>query len=398
MSSKTHAVCAAGVVALLFLPGSAHAQTPPPPGPPATGGSQTAPAPAPNPFQGWTLSATLEGYYQWDTNRPPDRVIPLRAYDTRANSFSLQQAALVIEQAPDRSAERPFGLRLDLQFGQATEALQGSPANEPRPDVYRPVWQAYGSYVFPSSRLIRLDLGKFASSLGFETNYAKDNNNFSRAYLFNFLPYYHEGARLQVQVNDKVSIYYMLTNGIQQTEDFNNFKSNHFEAVLTPDKKISWTVNYYFGQEQPDGGAPDGPNGWFRVFDTYLTFTPSAKLSLGADVNRTTNQRLSTDPSAGLVGAAGYARYQIAAANALSVRYEYIDDSGGLFGGVAQKLQEMTFGVEHKVADGFLARGEVRRDWSNQSFFPAHDGETRKGQTTVLIGLVWWFGGTQGPW
>lgn len=391
-------IWATSVVTLLFVSASAQAQTQAPPDPPATGGSQAAATPSPNPFQGWTLSAALEGYFQWDTNRPPDRVIPLRAYDTRANSFSLQQAALVIEQAPDRSAGRPFGLRLDLQYGQATAALQGSPANELRPDVYRPVWQAYGSYVFPTSRLIRVDFGKFASSLGFETNYAKDNNNFSRAYLFNFLPYYHEGARVQVQVNNTVSIYYMLTNGIQQTEDFNNFKSNHFSAVVTPVKTISWTVNYYFGQEQPDGGLPDGPDGWFRVFDTYLTYTPSTKMSFGADVNRTTNQRLSTDPSSSLIGTAGYARYQITSPNALCVRYEYIDDSGGLFGGTPQKLQELTLGVEHKVADGFLARAEFRRDWSDELFFPAHDGVNRKGQTTILVGLVWWLGGKQGPW
>ncbi len=307
------------VVTFLLVSGSAYAQTPPAPDPPATGGSQA--SPAPGPFQGWTLSATLEGYYQWDNNRPSDRVVPLRAYDTRANSFSLQQAAFVIEQAPDRPAGRPFGLRLDFQFGQATEALQGSPANEPRPDVYRPVWQAYGSYVFQSSRLIRVDLGKFASNLGFETNYAKDNQNFSRAYLFNFLPYYHEGARLQVQVNDQVSVYYMLTNGIQQTEDFNNFKSNQLAAIITPAKTITWTVNYYFGQEQADQGLPDGPNGWFQVFDTYVGYTPSAKLSFGADVNRTTNQRLSGDPKSSLVGAAGYARYQFSSPNAVSVRY-----------------------------------------------------------------------------
>ena len=83
---------------------------------------------------------------------------------------------------------------------------------------------------------------------------------------------------------------------------------------------------------------------------------------------------------------------------ALSARYEYINDSGGLFGGIEQKLQEVTVGVEHKVADGFLARGEFRRDWSNESFFPAHDGQTRTGQNTILVGLVWWFGGKQGAW
>ena len=169
--------------------------------------------------------------------------------------FGIQQAALVIESAPDVATGRRFGARIDLQFGQATETVQGSAANEPRPDVYRHIWQAYGTYVFDVGRGLTMDFGKFASSLGFETNYAKDNNNFSRAYLFNFLPFYHSGLRLSLPVSDKVTVMYMLTNGVQQTEDFNNFKSNHVAAILKPTSAVTWTVNYYFGQEQPDGGA-----------------------------------------------------------------------------------------------------------------------------------------------
>ena len=75
---------------------------------------------------------------------------------------------------------------------------------------------------------------------------------------------------------------YMLTNGIQQTEDFNNFKSNHFTAIIKPTVEIAWTVNYYFGQEQPDGGLPDGPNGFFKVFDTYVTYSADARRSRSA--------------------------------------------------------------------------------------------------------------------
>ena len=136
-----------------------------------------------------TINVTFEGYYEYNSNHPAGRTNVLRAYDSRANSFSIQQAGFVFESAPDRAANHPFCVRFDLQFGLATEALQGSTANEPRPEVYRPVWQAFGSYVFPGSHAVRLDFGKFASTLGFETNYAKDNNNFSRAFLFNFLPY-----------------------------------------------------------------------------------------------------------------------------------------------------------------------------------------------------------------
>ena len=149
---------------------------------------------------------------------------------------------------------------------------------------------------------LQADFGKFASILGYETNYAKDNQAFSRAYLFNFLPFYHSGLRLTFPVTDKVSVLYMLTNGIQQTEEFNNFKSNHFAAIVKPVSMVTWTVNYYFGQEQSDGGEPDGPDGFFRVFDTYVTVTPTSALTLGLDGNYTTNEVNNEAPSLSLKG------------------------------------------------------------------------------------------------
>ena len=148
--------------------------------------------------------------------------------------------------------------------------------------------------------------------LGYETNYAKDNQAFSRAYLFNFLPFYHSGLRLTLPVNDKVSLLYMLTNGIQQTEEFNDFKSNHFAAIVKPTSMVTWTINYYFGQEQPDGGEPGGPDGFFRVFDTYVTVTPTPALTLGVDVNYVTNEvEQVDDPSLSLQGLGAYARVSV---------------------------------------------------------------------------------------
>ena len=190
-----------------------------------------------SPFEHVVFGVGFEGFYQYNWNKPYDRINLLRAYDTRANVFGIQQATSSSRARPKVDAGRRFGARVDLQFGQATETVQGGAANEPRPDVYRHIWQAYGTYVFPVGRGLQTDFGKFASKLGYETNYAKDNNHFSRAYLFNFLPFYHSGLRVSLPVNDKVTVMYMLTNGIQQTEDFNNFKSNHFAAIVKPAAK-----------------------------------------------------------------------------------------------------------------------------------------------------------------
>jgi hypothetical protein len=392
---------AAGALVVLGLATGAAAQTPADPAavaPPASSVSSAAGQAASTPFEHLTLGVTFEGYYQYNANRPFDRVNLLRAYDTRVNVFAIQQAVLVFERAPDVAAGRRFGARVDLQFGQATETVQGNPANEPRPDAYRHLWQAYGTYVFDVGRGLQMDFGKFASNLGYETNYAKDNSQFSRAYLFNFLPFYHSGFRLSLPAGDKVTLMYMLTNGIQQTEDVNDFKSSHVTAIVKPNDKLAWTASYFFGQEQSDGGAPTGPDGFFKVFDTYVSYTATPRLSLGVDVNYVTNEVNQADPSISLQGTGAYLRYQATDPAAVSLRYERLDDEG-LFGGIDQVLQEMTLTGEYKLADGFLVRGEFRRDWSNQPFFTGREpGDARKGQNTVLLGLVWWFGNKSGAY
>jgi hypothetical protein len=369
----------------------------------AANAQEPAPAPADtqepaSPFEHVVFGVGFEGFYQYNWNKPYDRINLLRAYDTRSNVFGIQQANLIVESAPKVEAGRRFGARVDLQFGQATETVQGGAANEPRPDVYRHIWQAYGTYVFPVGKGLQTDFGKFASNLGYETNYAKDNNQFSRAYLFNFLPFYHSGLRASLPVNDEVTVMYMLTNGIQQTEDFNNFKSHHFTAIVKPTGSVAWTTSYYFGQEQPDGAEPDGPDGYFRVVDSYLAYTASSKLTLGLDANYVTNEVNQADPEFSLQGIGAYARYQLTSPAAIAIRYERLDDEG-LFGGIEQVLQEVTLTLEHKFADGFLVRGEFRRDWSNERFFTgSRPGDLRDHQNTALVGLVWWFGNKQGAW
>ena len=367
---------------------------------------EPAPAAAPqtptneSPWDNITFGTTLEGFYEYNWNDPLGRVNLLRAYDTRANVLGIQQVALLFDMTPDVSKNRRFGLRVDLQFGQATETVQGGAANEPRPDVYRHIWQAYGSYVFPVGNGLQTDFGKFASNLGFETNYAKDNNNFTRAYLFNFLPFYHSGLRVSYPASDKVTLMYMLTNGIQQTEDFNDYKSNHFTAIIKPVPALTWTTSYYFGQEQQQPTDEDaGPDGFFTVFDTYAAYTLNDRATLGLDVNYVTNRVTQDDPKGDLFGLGAYGRYQVTPAAALAVRYERVDDDGGLFGGIDQLLQEVTLTAEYKFADGFMFRGELRHDWSNEEFFLSDSVDVLKtGQTTLLGGFVWWMGSKKGAW
>ena len=193
---------------------------------------------------GATLNYLFDGYYEFNFNQPPGRVNYLRAYDVLSNVISINQADVMLDWQPNVSEGRRYGARVDLQFGQATDTLQGNPANEPRPQIYQNIFQVYGTYVAPVGKGLTLDFGKWASSLGVEGNYAKDQMNYTRSFYFYFLPFYHEGVRASYAFNDKIKANYWLVNGTNQSEPTNGFKDEMFGFVLTPAKSVTWTSNY----------------------------------------------------------------------------------------------------------------------------------------------------------
>jgi len=395
---------------------------------PAAVAPSAPPATAPGPvagalagaLAGTTVSIAIDGYYGYNFNAPIGRVNLLRAYDVSSNSFSLNQAGLVIENAPDPANGKRFGARLDLQFGQATETLQGNPVNEPRPDIYRNIFQAYGTYVAPIGNGLTIDFGKWSSSIGIEGNYTKDQVNYSRSFCFNDLPFYHMGLRTSYKVNDELALNYWVDNGTNQTEAFNSFKDELFGFNLQPSKTVSWTMNYYFGQEHPDvqyfpnGGAP--PNapeqqgvpfepirpalkGRLHIFDSYATWQSTAKLMLAIDADWVIERDNPNSSPGETYGGAGYARYQFTPRIALGARAEYLNDRNGLFSATPQSLKEGTLNADYKFGEAFLMRFEWRRDLSNHAYFYTDTlGLLSNHQSTATVGLVWWFGGKQGAW
>ncbi len=368
---------------------------------------------------GTTLNFNLDGYYGYNFNHPVGRVNLLRANDVLANNFTLNQADIMVERAPDVSAGRRFGFRADLMFGEQTETLQGSSVNEPRPQVYRNIYQAYGSYVFPIGSGLQIDFGKFSSSLGAESNYTKDQLNYSRSYFFSFLPFYHMGLRANYNLNSKLSLQYWLVNGANQIEDFNGFKSQAAILIVKPNSNITWNINYYEGQEQRDvvpvivAGIPVLPtqpglsttpiqtahNGREHIFDSYIAFQMGPNWSATVEGDWVISRVASTSYPARAYGGVGYLHRQLTKALALNGRFEYLADPDGLFSGVRQDLKEVTATAVYQFVDGFQTRLEYRRDFSNQPFFLANNPAiTSRVQDTATLGMIWWFGGKQGAW
>ena len=370
-----------------------------------------------------TIDVGLDGYYAYNFNHPVGRVNVLRAYDVLSNEFSLNQASVVLEHAADAAAGRRWGGRLDLQFGQATDTLQGNRLNEPRPQIYRNIFQAYGTYIVPIGKGVTVDFGKWGSSLGIEGNYTKDQMNYSRAYWFSFLPFYHMGVRASLPLSERFSFNYWVVNGTNQVEATNGFKDELFGFTAKPRKTVTWIMNYYLGQEHPDrvAVAPNSPipvqpglsfqairpapDGRTHIFDSYVTWQATPKLTFALEGDYFL-QRLWKHEAPGrssapahVDGGAAYIRYQLTRKVAVATRTEYLSDRGGLFAGLTQALKENTVTFDYGLADGFLIRYEWRRDFSNKPVFLSDvQGVLSKEQNTGTVGLVWWWGRKEGSW
>ncbi|MGB7137376.1 MAG: outer membrane beta-barrel protein, partial [Acidobacteriaceae bacterium] len=271
-------------------------------------------------------------------------------------------------------------------------------------------------------RGLDVDFGKWASSLGIEGNYTKDQMNYTRSFYFDYLPYYHMGLRTNYKVNDRLSANYWLVNGTQQSEDVNGSKDQLAGVVLTPVKSVSWTLNYYTGQEHPDSVAANNcvvplqpglcatpltnaANGRLHILDSYATWNATPKLTLAGEGDYVIQREWAnaapgeSSAPAHVDGGAAYLQYQVEPRIAIAARTEYLSDRGGLFSNATQALKEVTGSYKYALSDNFDAFLEYRRDWSNRPYFITNNPASPSGhQDTALLGLVWWYGGKQGSW
>lgn len=345
-----------------------------------------------------TVNVLVDGYFANNFSRPVTGKNLLRAYDLSAIGFGLNQASLVLERPVDTAAGRRFGVRLDLMAGQATDTLQGSPANEPRPEVYRHVFQAYGTYVAPLGKGATVDFGKWASLIGIEGNYTKDQFNYSRSYWFNFLPYYHMGARITYPLLSGMSASYWLVNGANQTEDFNSYKSQAVLLSGAPAPGITANLIYYGGREQPAAGGR-APRGRTHLLDGYFTWEAGNGWTIAAEGDYALSRVEPWSAPRRVTGGAGYVRYRFTPRLSLAGRYVRLNDPDGWFSGESQSLNDLTATATFDPFPGVQLRCEVRRDWSNRAFFPGDKaGVLNRSQTTALMGLILWYGGKTGAW
>jgi hypothetical protein len=359
-------------------------------------------------FDRLTLSGYAEAYYSYNLARPQNRVTNNRWLDERSNSLTLQTVALDLD-----AKKGPFALKITLMFGPTADRWYFEGARIPDAEsgavlspsgysneTWKHIQTAFASYTAPLGDGLTVQAGLFPTAVGFEPAAVKDNWNWSRSNLFNFLPFFHVGARVSYPVTETWTLAAAVYNGWNQASDLNAGKSLSLQSVLIGD---GWFFNalYIGGPERPRGDAAGSP--WRNLFDVVAQVDAMPWLSLAFHGNAGFEKSDYGNHSWGAL--ALYARAKASDWLYLALRGDGIgenvpSDGGAILLGGANHILSLTGTLELRPAgDHFSIRVEYRHDGSDSDaplFFKrgyGADGQQllAAAQNTLTLGVTGWF-------
>ncbi len=288
---------------LLVVPRLTAAQTVPPP--PADTAAPTAPAPAAGPL---TIYAFADGYYGYDlTSRPLARPGFLFSH-SRNNEFALNNG--IVGARYDDGQVRGA---LALHAGTYVEANYAA-----EPAVLKHLYEGYAG--FRPFGKAWLDVGIFASHLGFESAISKDNWTLTRSLMAENSPYYESGARFTYEASEKLTVTALALNGWQNLRETNTAKAAGWQVQWKPTARLLFNSSAFYGNEQPTDSARR--RRWFHNF--YATYAASDRVALAAVFDIGQQQRARPEKGADLWHtAAAFVKVKLAERWSATVRGEY---------------------------------------------------------------------------
>ena len=371
-----------------------------------------------------TFSGFVDTYYGFNANHPFDNTSGLRYFDGKTNAFGLNMAEMIVDKAPDASStEGRIGYHIAAGYGQAANIVNGSDIASDGSNFY--LKEAYGSYLAPVGKGLKIDVGKFVTAMGNEVIETNANWNYSRSILFYYaIPYFHFGARATYTINNHWQLIGLLVNGwnnsfIDHSRGIGQSSglTYHGQVIWTPTSKLSVTTMYMAGPVIDAYNVNTQGNvytvrDWKQLSDTIITYTPNSKWAFAIDGDYGFGPRYYSFPDAvvsnvqpqpqGVIpavaspavkwwGTAGYAKYNFSPKSNFAVRYEYYADPNAYTGLGADHAQEVTGTYSYNLTSGLLVRAEYRYDFARSPIFLEGSGSTVKEQNTATLGLVYSF-------
>ena len=351
--------------------------------------SQPEPATQEKPL--WHYGGFIDLGYSLDFNFPDNHLFRNRSTTPRVNELDLNMAGVYVRK--DATESSRWGTEWLVQAGEDSKAF-GFDANLPKvsgSDVWRHFGRANVSYLAPAGNGLTLQAGLFNSFIGYESLYAKDNGNYTRAWIADYSPYLMFGVNAQYQFNERWSGAFFIINDYFHLENSNSVPSYGTQVQYKP--ASAWTLKetVYYGPDQSNTDIE-----FWRFFSDTIAEWKDDELTVGFDYQIGTQKNASApgNPRDFYTGATIETRLHIAGPWTVSVRPEFFWDRNGLMTGSEQFIKAITATAEYRLPymwTNTICRLEYRYDDSTGAgggFFKGTNNLLTPGQQMIIFALI----------
>ncbi len=388
-SRFAHAAALLTVLALVGAPDLAQAQT--------AGGAARSPAPEPSPIA-WTYGGFADVGYLHDFNDPANHLFRSRGTAFHVNEWDLNMAGAYVKKKA--SEQSRWGTELLVQGGKDEEVF-GFSATAPNlagADVLGHFGLANVSYIAPVGTGLTLQAGIFASLIGYDSLYAKDNFNYTRPWGADFTPYLMTGVNATYAFNDKASATVFVVNGYWHLADANHVPSSGGQVAYKVNPRVTVKETVLAGPHQADTSF-----GLWRAISDTIVERHGDHVTAAVEYQFATERVDAPGDSRALwMSAQAPIHWTLRGPWSLSVRPEVAWDSAGRWTGYEQTIAAVTTTLEYRIPYRWanaLVRVEHRFDDSRGAgggFFKG--GELNSGavgltpaQHLLSLGLIFTF-------
>ncbi|MEY4684879.1 MAG: hypothetical protein RLZ25_1338 [Pseudomonadota bacterium] len=310
----------------------------------------------------WHYGAYLDLNYAPDLSTP--RSVPFRDKLTtnRLNQFSPDLGMIYLRKGT--TTESPFGFEISGQAGYDTNGQL--PPDQPLPgaNVLRYFSRANVSYQTDIGNGLKFTGGLMNSFIGYESFYAKDNINYSRAWGSDYSPYFLIGIGANYPVNSQIDTGFFIVSDYNYLQEVNTQPKYATQFTYRINEHLKWMENVFVGPEQNNTAFQY----WRGFLNSMVEWTEddwtlAYVLDAGSQRASTANhvQQL-------YVANALYGRWNFSGPWTLGLRPELYYDPNGLQTGNIQFIKAITSTLEYRYQEaGFTNRLRLEYRYDNST-------------------------------
>ncbi len=392
----------AALLAALSLVGAPHLATArttegAPQNPPPDASAAQSPAAEPSPLA-WQYGGFVDVGYLRDFNDPSNHLFRSRGTAWHVDDWHVNMAGAYVKKKASEPSR--WGTELLVQGGKDSEVFGFSAT---APNISGAEWMlhlglANVSYLAPAGKGLTLQAGIFASLIGYDSLYAKDNFNYTRPWGADFTPYLMTGVNASYPFTDNVTGTFVLVNGYWHLADANSVPSSGGQLAYKASPSVTVKETVLWGPHQSNTSLKF----WRFLSDTIAEL--KGDRVVGAFEYQLSTERVDAlgNPRAWWMSAQLPLHLSVHGPWSVSVRPEVAWDSDGRWTSHEQSIAAVTTTLEYRMGyrgGNTILRLEHRFDDSrgkDGGFFT--DGEVSPGvvglkptQQLLVFGLIFTF-------